>query len=87
MRILLLKELSILQIQIIIQMIRNCLLKIIHHSLAAFQKFIKIHIVMPMYKLTEYRKNYSKITRTLRNCYRDEPNTGTVGNINYSIRG
>ena len=41
---------------------------------------------MPMYNLTEYSKNYSKTTGSLWNYYRDEPNSGAVGNINYSIR-
>ena len=42
---------------------------------------------MPMNNLTEYSKNYSKTTGSLGNCYRDEPNSGVVGDINYSIRG
>ena len=42
-----------------------------------------LDIVMPMYKLLEYSKNYRKTSGTLWNCYRDEPNSGTVGNINY----
>ena len=45
-----------------------------------------LDIVMPMYKLTEYSKNYSKATGSLWDYYRDEPNKSTVGNINYSIR-
>ena len=43
--------------------------------------------VMPMYNLIEYSKNYSKRTGSLWNYYRDEPNSGAVGNINHSIRG
>ena len=43
--------------------------------------------VMPMYNLIEYSKNYSKTTGSLWNYYRDEPNSGIVGDINYSIRG
>ena len=41
---------------------------------------------MPMYNLNEYSKNYRKITGDLWNYYRDEPNSGTEGNINYSIK-
>ena len=44
-----------------------------------------IDIVMRMYNLTEYSKNYSKTTGNLWNFYRDEPNSGAVGNIDYSI--
>ena len=48
----------------------NCILKI---------KGIKIDnaedldVVMPMYNLLEYSKNYRKTTGSLRNYYRDEP--------------
>ena len=45
-----------------------------------------LDIVMFMYNLIEYSKNYSKTTGSLRNYYRDEPNSGAVGNINYSIK-
>ena len=44
-----------------------------------------LDIVMPMYNLLEYSKNYRKTTGILWNYYRDEPNSGAVGNINYSI--
>ena len=40
-----------------------------------------------MYNLLEYGKNYSKTTESLWNYYRDKPNSSTVRNINYSIRG
>ena len=40
---------------------------------------------MPMYNLIACSKNYSKTTGSLWNYYRDEPNSGAVGNINYSI--
>ena len=43
---------------------------------------------MPMCNLIEYSKNYSKITESLWNYYRDEPNSdldGAGNNINYSI--
>ena len=42
---------------------------------------------MPMYILFEYSKIYSKTTGCLWNYYGDEPNSSTVRNINYSIRG
>ena len=34
----------------------------------------------------ELGKNYSKTTVSLWNYYRDEPNSGAAGNINYSIK-
>ena len=46
-----------------------------------------LDVVMPMYNLIEYSKNYSKTTGSLWNYYKDEPNSGTERNINYSIRG
>ena len=39
-----------------------------------------------MYNLIEYSKNYRKTTGSLWNYYRDKPNSGAVGNINYSIK-
>ena len=45
-----------------------------------------LDIIMPMYNLLEYSKNYRKTTGSLWNYYRDEPNSGAVGNINYSIK-
>ena len=39
-------------------------------------------IVIPMYNLREYSKNYRKKTRSLWNYYRDEPNSGLGGNNN-----
>ena len=42
---------------------------------------------MPMYSLLEYSKNYRKTTGSLWNYYRDEPNSGINGGINYSIMG
>ena len=45
-------------------------------------------VIMPMYNLLEYYKNYSKITRSSWNYYKDEPNSGVGSannNINYSI--
>ena len=45
-----------------------------------------LDIVMPIYNLLEYSKNYRKTTVNSWNYYRDEPNNGTEGNINYSIK-
>ena len=45
-----------------------------------------LDIVMPMYNLIEYSKNYSKTIGILWNYYRDEPNIGAERNINYSIK-
>ena len=41
---------------------------------------------MPLHNLIEYSKNYRKTTGSLWNYYRDEPNSGAEGNINYSIK-
>ena len=48
-----------------------------------------LDVVMPMYNLIEYSKNYRKTTGSLWNYYRDEANSGLRGdnkNINYSIK-
>ena len=48
-----------------------------------------LDIVMPMYNLIEYCKNYSKTTGSFSNYDRDEPNSGLGAadkNINYSIK-
>ena len=37
-------------------------------------------IVIPMYNLLYYSKNYRKTTGSFWNCYKDEPNSGYVGN-------
>ena len=39
-----------------------------------------------MYNLIEYSKNYRRTIGGLWNFYRDEPNSGAVRNINYSIK-
>ena len=36
-----------------------------------------LDVVMPIYNLLEYSKNYRKITGSLRNYYRDEPSSST----------
>ena len=53
-------------------------IQIMHHSLAIFQNFIS--------NLMKYSKDYSKTSGFLWNYYRDEPNSGAVGNVNYSIK-
>ena len=45
-----------------------------------------LDVVMPMYNLLEYSKNYSKTTGRFWNYYRDEPNSGANNNINYLIK-
>ena len=49
-----------------------------------------VAIVMPMYNLLEYSKNYEKTSGSLFNYYRDEPSETTIGAdnnaINISIR-
>ena len=46
-----------------------------------------IDIVIPIYTLIEYCRNYSKTSGSLWNYYKNEPNSGAEGNINYSIKG
>ena len=70
-----------------------------HHLLAEFQKLKcssmfhtlidhaeDLDIVIPMYNLFPYSKNYRKTTGSLWNYYRDEPNSGAENNVNYSIK-
>ena len=61
----------------------SCILKI---NNAFIENAEDLDIVMPMYNLLKYSKNYRKTTGSLWNYYRDEPNSGTVGNKNYSIK-
>ena len=50
-----------------------------------------LDIVMPMYNLLEYSKNYEKTSESLFNYYRDEPKDHDEGDgdnaVNISIRG
>ena len=46
----------------------------------------ELDTVMPMYELLEYSKKYRKTIGFLFNYYRDEPNSESEGNINYSIK-
>ena len=56
-----------------------------YHLSIVFQKIngVKIDnaedldVVMPMYNLLQYSKNYRKTTGSLWNYYRDEPNSST----------
>ena len=41
-----------------------------------------LDVVIPMYNLLEYNKNYRKTTRGLWNYYRDEPNDSPANNYN-----
>ena len=43
-------------------------------------------IVMPMYNLLEYSKNYLETSGSLWNYYRDEPNSGAEGGVEYSLK-
>ena len=45
-----------------------------------------LDVVIPLYNLRVYSRNYKKTTGSLWNCYRNEPNSCAVGNINYSIK-
>ena len=59
-----------------------------YHLLTRFQKIngLKIDnpedldVVMPMYNLLEYSKNYRKTTGSLWNYYRDEPSNSLSSN-------
>ena len=44
-----------------------------------------LDVVMSLYNLLEYSKNYRKTTGSLWNYYRDKPNSGINDVINYSI--
>ena len=45
-----------------------------------------LDIVMPLFNLLHYSKNYQKTSGSLYNYYRDEPNSGAENGINYSIK-
>ena len=69
-----------------------------HHFLVVLQKFYgtvidnakDLHIVMPMYNLLYYCKNYKNTSGSLFNYYRDEQNSGYNNDnrdrIHYSIK-
>ena len=63
----------------------NCILKI---NGVQIDNAEDLDIVIPVYNLLEYSKNYKKTTGSLCNYYRrDEPNSGVDDVINYSIMG
>ena len=45
-----------------------------------------LDFVMPMYNLLEYDKNYTKTIRSLRNYYRDEPNSSRDNNNSFNLK-
>ena len=61
----------------------SCISKI-NYTLADNAEDLDVN--MPMYNLLEYSKNYSKTTESFWNYFKDEPNSGTDNNINYSIK-
>ena len=61
----------------------SCILKINNTNIDNAED---LDIVMLVYSLIEYSSNYRKTTGILWNYYRHEPNSGSVGNINYSIK-
>ena len=62
----------------------SCILKINNTLIANAED---LDIVMPVYSLIEYSKNYSKTSGSLWNYYRDEPNSGAgEHNVNYFIK-
>ena len=58
----------------------NCISKIIN---VLIENPEDLDVVMPMYKLLEYSKSYSKITGSLWNYYRDEPNNPPLNDCNH----
>ena len=96
MHILFAKELLLLQEKIMMNMTKNWLLKVMLRLFLAFISYITnidnaedLDIVIPMCNLLEYSKSYSKISDSLCNYYRDEPNSGLGGDdnsIDYSIK-
>ena len=53
----------------------SCILKI---NTTLIDNAEDLDIVMPIYNLIEYSKNYRKTTGSLWNYYRNEPNSGAV---------
>ena len=62
----------------------NCISKIIG---AQIENAEDLDVIMPMYNLLEYSRNYRKTKGSLWNYYKEEPNSGIKGGINHSIRG
>ena len=61
----------------------SCILKI---NITLIDNAEDLDIVMPIYNSIECSKNYRRTTDSLWKYYRDEPNSGAVGNINYSMK-
>ena len=61
----------------------SCISKINNTSIGNTED---LDVVMPMYNLLEYSKNYSKITGRFWNYYIDEPKSDANNNINYSTK-
>ena len=82
---------------LILQMIMRLVKKLVFRNNALFINCISkingvkidnaedLDVVIPMYNLLEYSKNYRKTTGSLCIYYRGEPNSGVNGGINYSI--
>ena len=45
-----------------------------------------LDVVMPLYNLLRHCKSYKKTTEFLLNYYKDEPDSGAEGNVNYFIK-
>ena len=61
----------------------NCITKI---NVIKIDNAEDLDVVIPMYNLLEYSKNYKKTTGSLWNYYRDEPSSSTDNdNITHSI--
>ena len=66
----------------------DCVTKI-NNTLIDYAEDLDIVMHNCMYSLIKYSKNYRQTTGSLWNYYRDEPNSGLVGddnNVNYSIK-
>ena len=62
----------------------NCISKI---NGVLIDKTEDLDVIMRIYNFLRYSKNYrKKATKSLWNNYRDEPNSGAEGNINYSLK-
>ena len=62
----------------------NCILKI---NGVQIDNAEDLDVVIPMYNLLEYNKNFRKTTGSLWNYCKDDPNSGINGSINYLIMG
>ena len=60
--------------------------KLIIHLLTMINNAEDLDVVIPMYNLIEYSKNYRKTTGSFWNYYRDEPNEESTGGGNSAIK-